>query len=138
MQRYDRSRFLAFGVLPALNALGLLLYGLGLATRGGGEQSVPALLVIAALCLLVAMVATIRRGRDIGWSGWITALLFWAAVSLGPALLILIAYFVFARRKNDGDRFGPPPAPAGVITWTWAVLNLLWPWMALAVLSKVL
>jgi hypothetical protein len=32
MRRYDRSRFLAFGVLPAANAVGLLLYRLGLAT----------------------------------------------------------------------------------------------------------
>jgi len=57
MQRYDRSRFLAFGALPAVNVVGLLIYGLGLATHGtgGAGRSLPALVVIAAVCLLTAM-----------------------------------------------------------------------------------
>ena len=62
--RYDRTHFLAFGILPMLNALGLLLYGLGLATRStdGSESMVPVLIVMAAIILLLAMVATVRRG----------------------------------------------------------------------------
>src|SRR5215218_709011 len=69
MRRYDRSRFLAFGALPVANVAGLLIYGLALATHGtgGAGRSLPALVVIAAVCLLSAMAAAIKRGRDAGW-----------------------------------------------------------------------
>jgi hypothetical protein len=140
MQRYDRSRFVAFGVLPILNLLGLLLYGLMLSTSstGGAGRSIPTLLVIAGICALIALAATIKRGRDIGWPAWQTAILFWVTLSLGPAVLALLGYFAFAKPKEQADRFGLPPSPATLITWYWAVLNLLWPWMVLTVLSKVL
>jgi hypothetical protein len=137
MQRYDRSRFLAFGALPALNTLGLLLYGLELSTvgTGGAGRSLPALIGMAGVCLLVALAATIKRGRDIGWPAWQTIVLFWLGSFILP---ILIGYFSFAKTKEAADQFGPAPPDAGVTTWLWAVLNLLWPWMLLAILAKVL
>ncbi len=140
MQRYDRSRFFAFGVLPILNLLGLLLYGLMLSTSstGGAERPIPVLLVIAGICALIALAATIKRGRDIGWPAWQTAVLFWITLSFGPLILGLIGYFAFAKPKEQAERFGLPANPPNAITWGWAVLNLLWPWMLLAVLSKVL
>lgn len=140
MPRYDRSRFIAFGVLPAVNAAGLLLYGLGLATHvtGGAEQSLPALIVIAGVCLLTALAAIIRRGRDVGWPGWLTVLVFWVSLALGPVVLALIGYLAFAQSAATADKFGEPATPATLATWIWAFMNLLWPWAALAILSRVL
>ena len=140
MHRYSRSHFLAFGVLPALNALALLIYGLGLATHGtgGAGRSLPALIGFAAICLLTAMVAAVKRGRDLGWAAWMTLLLFWVALGLGPLVLVLIAYLSTKRNIDAAEPYGPPPSPATWITWVWALINLAWPWMALAVLSKVL
>jgi hypothetical protein len=81
MLRYGRSRFFVFGVVPALNAIALLLYGLGLATHGSGgsEKAVPLLIVLAGACLLAMCVATVRRGRDLGWkaAAWV-----WTAVAV--------------------------------------------------------
>jgi uncharacterized membrane protein YhaH (DUF805 family) len=138
IQRYDRSRFLAFGVLPVLNVVGILLYGLDMATRGtGSEDSIPALLGIAALCLLLAMLAAIRRGHDVGWSAWLTVPVFWVSLSLGPVLLVLIGYLIFAKSSEKAEEFGPMVAPASAVTWVQAVMNLLWPWAALAVLARL-
>lgn len=137
MQRYDRSHFFAFGVLPALNTAGLLLQGLALSTSsmGGAERPIPALLMMAGVSLLIASAATIKRGRDIGWPAWQTIVLFWLGSFLLP---LLIGYFAFAKTKEQAERFGPPAKPATVITWGYAMLNLLWPWMVLAVLAKTL
>lgn len=138
MQRYDRARFVAFGFLPAANAAALLIYGLTLATSstGGAGRPIPALLVIAATCLLIALAATVKRGRDLGWPLLLTLAAFWLS---GPFLPILIGYFALARtREEKAASYGPPPVPPNLITWGWALLNLLWPWMVLAVLGKVL
>jgi uncharacterized membrane protein YhaH (DUF805 family) len=139
LQRYDRSRFLAFGVLPVLNIVGLLLYGLNLATSGAGgaEDAIPALLVMAALCLLLAMLAAIRRGHDVGWSAWLTVPVFWVSLSMGPVLLVLIGYLMFAKSSDKAEEYGPIVAPANLITWIQAVMNLVWPWAALAVLARL-
>lgn len=140
MKRYDRSRFLAFGVLPAANAVGLLLHGLGLATHGtgGAGRSLPALVVLAGICLLTALLAAVKRGRDIGWATWMTTVIFWVTLGMGPVLLGLIGYLGFAQATEQADRFGPPASPATASTWVLASMNLLWPWAALAVLAKVL
>jgi multisubunit Na+/H+ antiporter MnhB subunit len=140
MRRYDRSRFLAFGALPLANVAGLLIYGLALTTHGtgGAGRSLPALVVIAAVCLLIAMAAAIKRGRDVGWPVWLTAVAFWAALGMGPALLLLIGYFAFAKSPAKADELGPPATPPTAATWAWAISNLLWPWVVLAVLAKIL
>ena len=135
--RYDRSRFLAFGVLPALNVAGLLLYGLQLSTSssGGSYRTIPALLIIAGISALIALLALIKRGRDLGWPAWQTIVLFWFGFVLLP---LLLGYFAIAKPKENAERFGPAAPPATLITWGWALLNLLWPWMILAMLSKTL
>ena len=140
MSRYDRTHFFAFGVLPTLNSLAMLVYGLGLATHGtgGAGRSIPALLVLVAINGLMALTAAIKRGRDLGWSAWITVLSFWLALALGPVLLVLVGYLVFANPKSSGEAFGPPAAPATVVTWYWAIMNLIWPWFLLAFLGKLL
>ena len=140
MRRYDRSYFFAFGVLPAVNTLGLLLYGLGLSTHGSGgaARSLPAILVLAAVCLLITMMAVIKRGRDLAWPTWQTLVVFWLTSGMGPVLLVLIAYFAFAKPKLKAIEFGPPATPATVTTWIWALLNLIWPWMISTVLALTL
>ena len=140
MLRYDRARFFAFGVLPALNCLGLLIYGLGLATHGtgGAGRSLPVLIVLVAVNLLFASFAAVKRGRDLGWVAWMTVLAFWVSTSLGPVLIIMLAYLVFAKTKPAADALGPPATPATLITWYWCFMNLVWPWITLAVLAEVL
>ena len=139
MKRYDRSHFFAFGVLQAVNVLGLLLYGLDIATRGlaGGKAPLPALIGLAGFCLLMAMAAAVKRGRDLGWAAWMTVVAFWVSFGLGPVLLGLIGYLAFAKSKPAGDEFGPPAEPANVGTWVWALANLAWPWVVLAILAKL-
>lgn len=140
MKRYDRPRFVAFGLLPALNVVALLIYGLQLATvgTGGAGRSLPALVVIAFVCLLIAMMAAIKRGRDLGWAWWLTVLAFWFGVGTGFLYLVLIGYFAYAETKPKGDAFGPPCEPATAFTLAWAVMNLIWPWVVLTILAKVL
>lgn len=140
MNRYDRTHFFAFGVLPTLNSVAMLIYGLGLATHGtGGEgRSIPALLVLVAINGLLAITAAVKRGRDLGWSAWITVLGFWFSLALGPVLLILLGYLMFAKTKPNAESFGPPATPATIVTWYWAIMNLIWPWFALAFLGKLL
>lgn len=137
--RYDRTHFLAFGILPMLNALGLLLYGLGLATRStdGSESMVPVLIVMAGIILLLAMVATVRRGWDLGWPAWLTVLAYWLTLGLGPILLILMGYFAFSRPRESVTKFGKPAVPATANTWVLAVFSLLFPWGLLAVLKRL-
>ncbi len=130
MLRYDRRRFAAFGLLPCLNIVVLLIYGLGLSTHGTGSAaaSLPTLIVVAALSLLSTLGAVIKRGRDIGFPAWATVVAFW--VMLGTGLILGgIAYLAFAKAKPGADRFGPPASAAPGTLWFWALLNLGWPWV---------
>lgn len=140
MRRYNRAQFVAFGLLNLLNAAGLLLYGLGLSTHGsdGAERSVPALIAIAGLIFLGAFVAAIKRGHDIGWSGWLTGIGFWFSVSLGPALLILAGYFAMKGGEPEANAYGAPPRPGGIVIWLQAIPILICPWLALAMIGLAL
>lgn len=140
MRRYDRPRFFAFGVWPAVNALGLLLYGLGLATQGSGGagRALPALIVIVVICLALALAATVKRGRDLGLPVWLTVLTFGLALAMGPLLLALVAYLACAKSGPKADQFGAAPPPAHATTWIWALLNLVWPWAIILALARIL
>jgi hypothetical protein len=130
MQRFDRSRFVAFGVLPAINALALLLHGLALSTHGtgGSGRAVPAIAVLAIICLLFTLGSAIKRGRDLGWHAGLTLLAFWFSLALGPGVFLFVGYLAFAKSKAKGDEFGPPSSQSNLGTWLWSFLNLLWPW----------
>lgn len=137
MLRYDRTRFLMLGLLPLLNVLALLLYGLGLAThgsRGGAEDYLPLIVVIAGILLLIAIPAIVRRGRDIGFPAWGTVLVLWFT---GPVALLGLLYLALAGAKPGADRFGPAPPPAGLAIWVKGFLLLVWPWMIVAVVDKI-
>lgn len=141
---YNRSRYIAFGLLPALNIIVLLLHGLNLAThgRGGAAASLPALVVMAGVCVPFVLLAAARRALDLGWSAWQMLAIFLLSIMLGPALLLLIAYLAIAKSKSVPAAEVAAAPGAGIVgtanTVVWALLNLAWPWVVLAVLAKVL
>lgn len=141
--RIDRTRFFAFGLMGVFNVLALLLHGLNLSTGGargllrGSETSLPVVLVIAAICLLVAAVAAVKRGRDLGWPALVTLAAFVVLTSLGPAVLLLVLYLAFAKEKPGAQQFGPSPGSAGPATWLLMFVSVVWPWMAVLVLGRV-
>lgn len=139
MTRHSRSQFAALGLLPLGNIVLLLLHGLNLSTRStdGSGRVIPALLVIAGIVLLTSIAAAVPRGRDVGLAGWITVLCCLAAFALGPLALVFYGYLAFTKGNAQGDRFGPPARPAGVLTWLLALVNLVWPWMAVLVAGQV-
>lgn len=136
MLRHNRSSFLVLGVLTAVNAAGLLLYGLNLATGsgGGGESSVPVVLVLAALCLLVFLYATIKRGRDLGWSAWFTTVI----LGIGPITPLFTIYLACAKGEAGANRYGPPPPPAPATLWFWTLFFIICSWFVLAITARVL
>lgn len=141
--RFDRTRFFAFGLLGVFNVIALLLYGLTLSTGGarglfrGSETSLPVVLVIALACMLVAAVAAVKRGRDLGWPALVTLAAFVVLSSLGPAVLLLVLYLAFAKEKPAAQQFGPAPGFAGPATWLLMFVSVVWPWMAVLVLGRV-
>lgn len=137
MQRFNRTQFFAFGVLGILNTVGILLYGLGITTHGNGgsEPPLPGVIAMAGLCLLGAFVAAIRRGRDLGWSGWLTTLGFWLSVSLGPLLVLLVGYFAAKAGEPGANAYGPAPRMNPLATWLFAPVALICPWLLLAMLG---
>lgn len=138
MRRHDRTRFVAFGLLPLLNVVALLLHGLGLAThgRGGAAASLPLLVVLAILVLLTLPWAAVRRGRDLGWPAVASLAACVGGLMLGPTLLLLAGYLAFAKGQPDGNAFGPPPPPATLPLWVGALAWLLLPWAILAVAAR--
>ena len=140
MLRHDRARFIAFGIVPLLNVIALLLYGLGLAThgRGGAAASLPVLVVLAGAIVLVVPWAAVKRGRDLGWSAWVSLAACVGSMMLGPAVLLLAGYLAFARGQSGSNEFGPPPRPATVADWARGVALLLFPWVVLAFAARLL
>lgn len=139
MLRYGRDRYLVFGVLQALTASGLLLYGLHLATRGSGGSgdALPLLLVVAGLCLLTAAVASVKRGRDLGLAPWITVLLVVVGLGTGPLFLLLVAYLALARGQSGSNALGPPAPPMGLLAWGWGLMALIYPWVLVLLLGRI-
>lgn len=141
--RFDRTRFFAFGLLSVFNVLALLLHGLNLSTGGsrgllrGSETSLPAVLAVAAICLLVAAAAAVKRGRDLGWPALVTLAAFVVLSGLGPAVLLLVLYLAFAKEKPAAQQFGPSPGFAGPVTWVLMFVSVVWPWMAVLVLGRL-
>lgn len=139
MLRYDRPRFIAFGLLPAVNALALLLYGLYATTGGSSKEGglIPAIVVLAAALLLWSLAAAVKRGRDLGVHAAVTVLAFVVATGLRPAVLLVLGYLTFARSRAGDESFGPPPPRASPLMWIVGGLAALLPWAVLAVLVRV-
>jgi uncharacterized membrane protein YhaH (DUF805 family) len=137
MRRYARPQFLVFGVLPAVNAVALLIYGLEISTNGsyGEGETIPALVVMVGLCLLLTGVAAVKRGRDFGWTTLGTAAFFIVAMALIPAGLVLLAYMACAKGQADANVHGPAPQRMAAPSWLLAAVLLAAPWMALRILA---
>jgi hypothetical protein len=133
MLRHDRARFVAFGLLPLVNVVALLIYGLYAATGGSSREGrvIPALLVIAAVLLPCSMGSAIKRGRDLGFRALITLLAFLVAFTFAPAVLFLLGYMALARPKLQDNPFGPPAPAAGLGLWPLALLWWALPWVLL-------
>lgn len=138
-QRYNRANFFALGVLPAINAIGLFLYGLSVSTSGtgGAGRSLPVLIVVAVLCLLVSLYAAVKRGHDLGWPAWQTTLAYVFTMGMGPLALLLISYFACAKGSPVPNQYGNPP-PASFTVWFWALFIILCSWFALAAAARIL
>jgi uncharacterized membrane protein YhaH (DUF805 family) len=130
MLRYGRLRFLIFGVVPALNTIGLLLFGLGLATNGsnGTERAVPVLIALAAVLLFAAGLAAIKRGRDLGWRAAATLAGLVICTGLGPTVLLLLGYLAIAPGNTGENAFGPPAPAISLGALLWAVVGCVAPW----------
>ena len=131
MQRYDRTRFMAWGLVSAGNAGALALYALSLATHGRGPAAnmQPVLFVLIGLCLLEVMLAAVMRGHDLGRPAWQLVLLFWFS---GPLVLVLLFYLAYADGEPGPNRFGAPPKPPDFMVWLRAAGTLTMPWIIFA------
>ncbi|MEP7102911.1 MAG: DUF805 domain-containing protein [Burkholderiales bacterium] len=111
--RLGRLRLLAYGVVAylifvlLLAAVGLVV---GLASRDA--SGVGGVLDVAVWLLLIpymvfSMLVTIRRSHDMGWSGWMSLLVFIPLVGL---------IWVFKAGNPGANEYGAPPPPntAGV------------------------
>lgn len=131
MKRFDRFRFLVYGVMTALNVLVLALYALDLATSGRGSSANAqlVLLVLSGICLIGALVAAVLRGHDLSRPGWQIVLGFWLSLGFGPLVLLFFGYLAWAKGDAAPNAYGPPPVPAGIATWLRAGLLLAAPWL---------
>lgn len=139
MHRHHRGHFVAFGLLPVLNAVALLIQGLNLSTHGMGNtgRSLVVILVAAAVSLLCAAVSAVKRGRDLGYPTLTTSLAILASLMLGPAFLVLLVYLAFAKAADPAPSAAGAPGASMGIQWLWAPVLLVAPWMALLVASAL-
>jgi len=139
MHRHHRGHFVAFGLLPVLNAVALLIQGLNLSTHGMGNsgRSLVVILVAAAVSLLCATVSAVKRGRDLGYPTLTTSLAIVASLMLGPVFLVLLVYLAFAKAADPAPSTAGAPVASMGIQWLWAPVLLVAPWMALLVASAL-
>jgi hypothetical protein len=139
MLHHHRGHFLAFGLLPALNTLALLIHGLNLSTHGMGNtgRSLVVILVASAVLLITAAVSAFKRARDIGFEPGTAVLGLLVSFFLGPVLLLVLGYLAFARaRGHDQSQPSVNNSDLG-FGWLWAPVLLVAPWMALLVASAL-
>lgn len=138
--RYDRTRFIALGLLPLLNALLLPLSTLFMVRYGhalAGQDWVPVIGVAMLTSVAIALRAMVRRGRDLGWTRRGGAIAFTAGWLLPPATLGLLLYLASAKAKAAADRFGPAPGPASPLVWIASIVVVATPYAAIAVLNTL-
>lgn len=128
--RDTRLQFIAFGLLPALNALALFIHSIFIVTgTTGGAGAALVVTLLALLVMLIAVVlAGVRRARDLGWSGTTTTVVFGLAFLLVMPIPLLLAWLCFAPGKD-----GVPPEPTAVERVLRLVLLLAMPWMLILV-----
>lgn len=132
MLRFDRLRFVAFGLPALLNAL--LLPGYALLTGpAAGDVGLSVYGVLALLSLLVALACVVKRGRDLGWSPPTTLAGAALSVALMPACFFGLAALMLGGSHPRVEGYGPTPAPASKEIWLGSAMMLLGPWGVLRV-----
>lgn len=132
--RDTRLQFIAFGLLPALNALALFIHSIFIVTGttgGAGAALVVTLLAVAVMAVAVVL-AGVRRARDLGWSGTTTTVVFALSILLVMPIPLLLAWLCFAPGKG-----GAEPEPTGVARVLRLVLLLVMPWMLILVAREL-
>ncbi|HVY07714.1 MAG TPA: DUF805 domain-containing protein [Burkholderiales bacterium] len=143
MHRYSRIEFLAFGLLPALNVVALLVRGLYISTSGnyGEGKTIPILVILVALILLASMVAAIKRGYDLDISAKLSVpVLVVSAGAIVPLPLLYLALCLISAKPDStaANTFGPPPRQMNIGRWLWGFVLLIAPWVALFLLARIL
>ena len=140
MLRSSRTHFFLFGMVPLLNALALLLYGLNLATSGSGgtERAVPVLLVLAAAGLLALGVAVVKRGRDLGWKALASLAGLVLSAGLGPMVLVFLGYLLFKTGQPGDNAYGPPASAPALAAWVWSFVALVLPWFVAVTAARLM
>lgn len=138
MYRHTRAQFLAFGLLPLLNTLGLLLKGLDLSTRGSGSTgtSLVVILIASVVLLACALTSAVKRSRDLGYKTHHAILAVVASVVFAPLFLLLLAYLCVARTRASAATLPNQLEHMGA-RWLWAPVLLVSPWMALLVVAAI-
>jgi len=138
MHQHTRGQFVAFGLLPLLNTLGLLLQGLDLSTRGSSRTgtSLVVILIAGLVLLACALTSAVKRSRDLGYQTHHAILGLAASLAFAPLFLVLVGYLCLARGKAPAS-----PTPGKLESmgarWLWAPVLLISPWMALLVVSAL-
>ncbi|MCU0941117.1 MAG: hypothetical protein MUE35_01020 [Hydrogenophaga sp.] len=123
--RDNRGQFILFGVLPAVNALELLIYSIHLATGGQGPTGAALAVVLVSIGAQVLALgqACVRRARHLGWSGTTTLVVVGLSMLLVFPLPLLLVWLMLAPgRGADSD-------PSSIRRWVTLLLLLALPWM---------
>lgn len=125
--RLHRRDYLLHGLLPLANMVALALYGLDVATRGGGEAEKTPLILFVIACLFVeSLMAAVGRGRDLGLHPAITLMGLWIS---GPLLPLALGALCFLRGKAAANAYGPPPPDSTPLNLPLAAAALVLPWV---------
>lgn len=143
MHRYSRIEFFAFGLMPKVNVVALLIRGLYISTSGnyGEGKTIPILVLVAGLILLGSMVAAVKRAYDLDVSAKVSVPVLIVSIGVTLLLPIIVVALCFLKGKPTPDEensFGPPPREMNVLRWVWACVALVIPWVLLFVLARVL
>lgn len=132
--RDNRLSFAFFGLLPALNAAGLFVYSIFLATGGRGSTGVALIVTLLSVLVLLGAVlhAGVRRARDMGWTGTTTFVVFALALFLVFPLPLLLVWLLVAPGKVN-----EPAQSSGLSRWLALLLLLAGPWMLILVARAV-
>ncbi|MEM7363107.1 MAG: DUF805 domain-containing protein [Pseudomonadota bacterium] len=110
--RIGRVKYLGLGLaLWLVTALAILVVGMVVGMLAPGEEAVEGIITWIVMLLYIPMfvfafIFMIKRLHDLGFSGWLSALI------IIPLINFILALFVLLWPGNKGsNKFGPPPRP---------------------------
>ncbi len=112
--RLGRARLIAYGMGANLvSVLPAAMIGGGLVAAGLETAGAAVIFLGYAAALVFAVVLTVRRCHDLGWSGWLSLLLLLPLVNL---------LFYLLPGSAGANRYGPKPPPNTTVVLVIAVL----------------